>query len=147
MPKTSLFETNLYLGKPYKKSKNNASMTKNDFIKPGMTFTMHYEHNSRYLSRETDDFVYIIKAETVIVTVVSIRFIIEECCCSSDEDDDEDDDIDNSGLHINGCVLQSEHPIFVCVRHAMYGRPITLCSDDITVATGSVRKFLDKASS
>ena len=117
-------------------------MTKNDFIKPGMTFTMHYEHNSRY--RETDNFVYIIKAETVTVTVVSIRFIIEECCCSSDDDED---DIDNSGLHINGCVLQSEHPIFVCVRHAFYGRPITLCSDDITVATGSVREFLDKAPS
>lgn len=161
MPKTSLFETDLYLDKVYKKSKNNPSMTNYDFIKPGMIFTMHYEHNTRFFSKETDKVEYIIKAETVPVTVVSIGSIISECCCDSnmcDENEDLDsselyinasdtyDDnevLDNSGLYIYECVLQTEHPIFVCVGTAYYGRPITLCMDGITVATGHVTEFVD----
>lgn len=120
MPKTSLFETELYIVKEYIDNKfiGNDDYDKDEFIKPGMIFTMNYIHTRNYASEDA----------TIKVTVVSIRTVIDD---------------DYSGIYILGCILKTEAPIFVCAHGAYLARPITLNTKIATIATGHVMNFIE----
>jgi len=119
MPKTLLFETELNVDKAYVDSQDEV-IDIHEFIKPGMTFTMNYTQTKNYVSEEA----------TTQVTVVSICHIIDGCC--------------DTGIHVMGCVLKTEAPIFICAQCAELGREIILLRDSTRIATGYVNEFLDE---
>ena len=117
MPKTSLFETNVFI-ELEDTDDSDDDFDKYDFIKPGMTFRMDYTHTRNYESE---------KASTH-VTVVSVRSVIE-CCCT---------------VSVLGCVLKTEKPIYICVSSAILGEKIYLYDEnEKLVAIGGVEKFND----
>jgi len=89
---------------------------KDEFIKPGMTFTMNYTHTRNYASEDA----------CIPVTVVSISTIID----------------DGRGIYILGCVLKTENPIYVCESGAILARGISLHTETSTIASGCVQKIL-----
>ena len=124
MPKTSLFETNVFVDDKCEDEDNddcrccNSAVDKYDIIKPGMTFRMDYTHTRNYQSEPA----------TTCVTVVSVRSVIE-CCCT---------------ISILGCVLKTEEPIYICVSSAALGQSIYLYDDaGKEVAKGGVQRFND----
>ncbi len=134
MPKTSLFETELYVHRKYLKTLGDFFDEKK-LIQPGMSLTMNYTHTKDYQSQQA----------TTTVTVVSVERVHELCCCNCctcSSSDDDDDDI--SCYRIIGCVLKTEEPIFTCLYFADLARPFTLLNDTTTIASGSVHKILDK---
>jgi hypothetical protein len=121
MPKTSLFETDLYIVKEYLDNnygeEYDTEYDEKEIITPNMAFTMNYMHTKNYASEDA----------TIIVNVVSIRTIIDD---------------EYSGIHVLGCVLKTEIPIFVCARGAYLARPITLHTENGTIAKGHVTHFI-----
>jgi hypothetical protein len=130
MPKTTLFETNVTIKPPYLRLKEDIT-DMYDYIKPGMVFTMKYTHTQNY--QNTDN-------ATIKVTVQSVRTCIEACCCCTEEDDDDE----YEPIHVQGCVLRTEEPIYICIGAAALGRPIILYDGDVRVANGYVEKILEK---
>jgi hypothetical protein len=120
MPKTSLFETDLNIVKEYLDNNHDEddNYDEYEFIKPGMIFTMNYTHTKNYASEDA----------SIKVSVVSIRTIIDDYY---------------SGTYILGCVLKTEVPIFVCAYGAYLARPITLHTEEGTIAKGHVTEFLE----
>ena len=134
MPKTQLFELELRITKEYiddELLKNYDSDTDYDFdskdiIKPGMTFTMNYTQTKNY-SWKYQKINFVLEPASTQVTVVSIRTVIEE----------------HDDIYILGCVLKTEQPIYICISSAFYGKNITLHNDNMTIASGGVKKLLD----
>ena len=115
MPKTSIFETNVFIDVD---EDSDDYYDKYEFIKPGMTFRMDYTHTCNYQSENA----------TTTVAVVSVRSVIE-CCCT---------------ISILGCVLKTEEPIYICVSSAALGQSIYLFDDSgKKVAQGGVHRFND----
>jgi hypothetical protein len=132
MPKTALFETELYIDRNYLKTLGDYYDEKK-LIQAEMSFTMNYTHTQNYKSHDA----------TTTVTVVSIDEVRELCCCCNIDDGiDEEDEI--PCYRILGCVLKTEEPIFTCLYFADLARPFTLHNDTTTIASGSVHKILDK---
>jgi hypothetical protein len=118
MPKTSLFETNLFVHVEDTDDSDEEYFDKYEYVKSGMTFRMDYTHTRNYQSEKA----------TTHVTVVSVRSVIE-CCCT---------------VSILDCVLKTEEPIYICVSSAALGQSIYLYDDaGKEVAKGGVHKFLD----
>jgi hypothetical protein len=120
MPKTSLFETNVFVQVEETDDSDDEYYDKYlaEFVKPGMTFRMDYTHTRNYQSEKA----------TTHVTVVSVRSVIE-CCCT---------------VSILGTVLKTEEPIYICVSSAALGESIYLYDDaDKLVAKGGVQRFND----
>lgn len=116
MPKTSLFETNVFIDVDEDSDEENYD--KYEFVKPGMTFRMDYTHTRNYQSEKA----------TTSVTVVSVRSVID--CWYA--------------VSILGCVLKTEEPIYICVHNATLGEDIYLYDkDEKLVAKGGVQKFYD----
>lgn len=122
MPKTQLFETDLHM----EEDTDDEEMDVKDLIKPGMIFRMKYTQTKNCIS----------EGRSIQVIVVSIRTIIHGCC--------------DSGVHVLGCVLKTDIPIFICARRAELGREIILESNErpagnkLKIASGYVENFLDE---
>ena len=114
---------------PYLRTKP-AITNKYDYIQAGMVLTMNYTHTQNY--QNTDNV-------TTKVTVQSVRTCIDSCCCRDEEDEDDEYD----PIHVLGCVLKIDEPIYICISDADLGRPITLYDGDTLLATGSVETILD----
>ena len=140
MPKTSLFKVEIRIVKEYFEHLYGEnyedydddyfdSIWKDpeDFIKPGMTFTMNYTQTKNY-AKTFGEFNYVLENVSTPVTVESVPFYIDE-------------DIDVVYFKV---ILKTDKPIFICARNAVLGRGITLHTEHTTIATGGVQDILDK---
>jgi hypothetical protein len=116
MPKTTLFETHLYLDTDYVTQLGD-DIDYYDYIKPGSVFTMKYTHTRNYVSEDA----------VVDVIVESVRTVV---------DDDWPDVV------VLGCLVKPIHPIYVCEYGAYLAKGITFLRDTIPIATGHVLKIL-----
>lgn len=137
MPRTQLFELELRITREYidevllkdydsEDSDADYDFDKYDIIKPGMTFTMNYTQTKNYSWKYLKSN-FVLEPASTQVTVVSIRTVIEEYL----------------DIYILGCVVKTEHPIYISIRSAFYGRNITLHNENMTIAKGGVQKILD----
>lgn len=112
MPKVSSFETDLTLDLDYLELKGDV-LNENEYMEPGTVFTMNYTETINNVSKEA----------TVLVTVVSIRRILED---------------QYGDVYLLGCILKPEIPIYICES----ARSFTLSTDKIMVAIGNVLRII-----